>query len=148
MSTGLLILAQVMISQFVGLSPMSGSALCHHGACLGFSLSLSLSLPLPYSCSFSLKIDKSTLNKQPKPPTLPQLAAPLVPPADSVPMFLYLCLSLALLFSCCFFCPFPSSASIPTLYSLSISWLLPVLPLTLSISFFVIWCVFRTYTTP
>ena len=57
-------LAQVMILQFVGLSPPF--RLCadssEPGACLGFCVSLSLSLPLPYSCSCSLSL-KNKLKK-------------------------------------------------------------------------------------
>ena len=42
LSDQLLILAQVMISQFKRLSPMLGSVLTVHRACLEFSVSLSL----------------------------------------------------------------------------------------------------------
>ena len=52
----LLILAQVVISRFVGLSPMLGSVLMLQSllGILSLSLSLSPSLPLPCSCSCSL----------------------------------------------------------------------------------------------
>ena len=56
----LLISVQVMISQFVGLRPMSGSVLtaCSLLGILSLSLSLSLSLPLPHSHFLALKINK------------------------------------------------------------------------------------------
>ena len=55
--------AQVMISRFVGSSPVSGSVLTTQpGACFGFCVSLSL--PLPHSCSVSLCLrNKYTLKK-------------------------------------------------------------------------------------
>ena len=60
-------LAQVMISQFVGLSPMSGSVLTAQSleAALTFSLSLSLSLPLP--CLHSFCLSKIINDKKIKP---------------------------------------------------------------------------------
>ena len=62
LSLWLLILAQVMISQFVGSSPTSGSSLTV------WSLLGILSLSLPYSCSLSLslslKINKLKKQKQ------------------------------------------------------------------------------------
>ena len=52
LSIQLLVLAQVMISQFMGLSPASGSVLTYR-ASLEFSLSLSLSAPPPLALSLS-----------------------------------------------------------------------------------------------
>ena len=51
LSIRLLVMAQVMISWFVGLSPASGSTLLVGG--LLEILSLPLSLPLPHSCVLS-----------------------------------------------------------------------------------------------
>ena len=55
-SVGHATLAQVVISQSVGLSPTSGSVLSvqEPGACFGFCVFLSLSLPLPNSRSVCL----------------------------------------------------------------------------------------------
>ena len=64
----LLISAQVMISRFVGLSPVSGSLLMVQSLLgtlslpLSFSLSLSLPLPPPLLHSLSLKINKLKKN--------------------------------------------------------------------------------------
>ena len=51
---------QVMISQFMGLSPISG---WEPGACFRFCVSLSLSLPLPCLCTLSLSLSLSKINK-------------------------------------------------------------------------------------
>ena len=58
LSVRLLILAQVMISWFVGSSPTSGSALRAQGLLGILSLTLSLSVPPPVMLSLSLKINK------------------------------------------------------------------------------------------
>ena len=57
LSIQLLVLAQVMISQFMGLSPASGSVLTCR-ASLEFSLSLSLSLSAPPPLALSLAPSK------------------------------------------------------------------------------------------
>ena len=54
--------AQVMISLFVGLSPVSGSDSSESGACFRFCLSVSLSLPL--LCSWSVSLCLSKINKR------------------------------------------------------------------------------------
>ena len=64
-SIWLLILAVVMISRFVGSSPMSGSALTA-GSCLGFSLSLCLCPSPTHAFSFSLKTNKINIKKKKK----------------------------------------------------------------------------------
>ena len=60
-----LTLTQVMISQFVGLSPASGSVLTAQSLSLLQILCLPLSLPLLHSCSLSLSLSLSLskLNK-------------------------------------------------------------------------------------
>ena len=68
LNTQLLILAQVMISWFVSLSPASGSRLCANSAEPAWdsllSLSLSLSLSAPPSCELYVsKISNETLKK-------------------------------------------------------------------------------------
>ena len=56
---------QVMISQFVGLSPASGSVLTAQSLELLWILCLPLSLPLPHSYSVSLSLSLSlSKNKQ------------------------------------------------------------------------------------
>ena len=57
-SVRLLILAQVMISQFMSSSPTSGSALTVQTLLWILSLSPSLSVPPPLTCVLSLKINK------------------------------------------------------------------------------------------
>ena len=64
LSVGLMILAQVMVSQFVGLSCKSGSALTVWSL-LGI-LSRSLSLPFLCSHTLSLKINKLEKKKEKK----------------------------------------------------------------------------------
>ena len=61
LSVQLLISAWVLISQFVGSSPLWGSPRWHRGACLGFSLSLSA--PPLLVLSLSLSQNKQTLKR-------------------------------------------------------------------------------------